>query len=119
MGSEVFLEGLAKAIVRSCRTSLAKGITLVESSLPCHKEQAVKLIELLSGCSSNRKDKQTFVIGVAGPPGAGKGTQAQNIAKKYSFYIGIIPFRAGHSWLVYMPDGVFGTSKNSEKTLWF
>ena len=82
MGSEVFLEGLAKKIVRSCRTSLAKGITLVESSLPCHKEQAVKLIELLSGCSSNRKDKQTFVIGVAGPPGAGKSTFIEALGLK-------------------------------------
>ena len=62
MGSEMFLEGLAKAIVRSCRTSLAKGITLVESSLPCHKEQAVKLIEQnLQYYKEESKGKRDFI----------------------------------------------------------
>ncbi len=83
-GSEVALERLASAIVGSCRTSLAKGITLIESSLPRHKLQAERLIELLSHRVSNREfhKKQSFVIGVAGPPGAGKSTFIEALGLK-------------------------------------
>jgi len=60
---------LAKGLIAGKRHSLAKSITLVESSNPNHMRQASLLLAYVSGNFKERKE--TIRIGVAGPPGAG------------------------------------------------
>lgn len=63
------LAGLLNGIRASDRTALARGITLVESTLESDREDADQLVEacLQSGAESIR-------IGITGVPGAGKST---------------------------------------------
>lgn len=51
------------------RRALAKAITLVESSLPCHREQAQDLLEALLPATGN-----SIRVGISGVPGVGKST---------------------------------------------
>ncbi|MDC0993982.1 methylmalonyl Co-A mutase-associated GTPase MeaB [bacterium] len=51
------------------RRELAKAITLVESSLPQHRQQAVALLDALAPCAGG-----AFRIAITGAPGAGKST---------------------------------------------
>lgn len=59
------------------RLALSKAITLVESKLPRHQEQANLLLhQLMLQRDGNDDDNYTssFRLGIAGPPGAGKST---------------------------------------------
>lgn len=56
--------------------SLSKGITLLESELPEHKEKANELLKLCLPLSGN-----SIRIGITGIPGAGKSTFIESIGK--------------------------------------
>jgi LAO/AO transport system kinase len=60
---------LADEIVEGKRRALAKGITLIESTLARDKENASKLLSILT-----KKVKSSIRIGISGVPGAGKST---------------------------------------------
>ena len=57
---------LAKKVLNNDRLSVAKAITLVESSRLDHREKAVELISLLSGSGN-----EALKIGLSGTPGVG------------------------------------------------
>ncbi|ORY05629.1 putative LAO/AO transport system kinase [Basidiobolus meristosporus CBS 931.73] len=62
-------------LITGDRRSLAKAITLVESSKEAHKKQAHQLLANVMLHNSQMKDsKRTFRIGLSGPPGTGKST---------------------------------------------
>lgn len=60
---------LSNEILSGNISALAKGITLVESTLPSDQKKAQ---QLLKKCS--KKDKTTLRIGITGSPGVGKST---------------------------------------------
>ena len=60
---------LSNEILSGNISALAKGITLVESTLPSNQKKAQ---QLLKKCS--KKDKTTLRIGITGSPGVGKST---------------------------------------------
>ncbi|WP_068109484.1 methylmalonyl Co-A mutase-associated GTPase MeaB [Tropicimonas marinistellae] len=62
-------EELARRVKAGERRALARAITLVESSRPDHREQAVALGELLAGAG-----RQALRLGLSGTPGVGKST---------------------------------------------
>ncbi|MBO7279027.1 MAG: methylmalonyl Co-A mutase-associated GTPase MeaB [Bacteroidales bacterium] len=64
---EEYMEG----ITSGNRTILSQAITLVESSLPEHRELARKIIQQ---CQSLSHQAKTIRIGITGVPGAGKST---------------------------------------------
>lgn len=66
-------EILFAGLVSGDRASLARGITLVESSLKSSKIEARKLLSLVNS-HVKTVNKDTFRIGLSGPPGAGKST---------------------------------------------
>ena len=61
--------GLAQNIRLGDRRALSKGITLVESALPTHQENASELLEILMPYTG-----ESIRIGVSGAPGVGKST---------------------------------------------
>lgn len=63
------VENLADQIIAGDRRALAKGITLVESSLENHRQQASALLDLLMPFSG-----QSLRLGISGAPGVGKST---------------------------------------------
>ena len=63
------IKEIAKKVLNNDRLSVAKAITLVESSRSDHREQAVKLMNLLSGSGN-----EALKIGLSGTPGVGKST---------------------------------------------
>jgi len=65
---------LGKGILRRNRVSLARAITLIESSVPSHREQAEMLLDYLAKEPREDLSRPMFTIGIAGPPGAGKST---------------------------------------------
>ena len=60
-------------LVQGDRASLARAITLVESTLKSQKSESRKLISLIQKSTQFRKN-DSFRIGLSGPPGAGKST---------------------------------------------
>jgi LAO/AO transport system kinase len=60
---------LVQDLLKGNRRSLAKAITLVESSLPQHREQAQSILEEILPATGN-----SIRIGVTGVPGVGKST---------------------------------------------
>lgn len=62
-------EELAESILCGDRRALAKGITLVESTSPSHREQASQLLELIMPHTGN-----SIRLGISGVPGVGKST---------------------------------------------
>jgi LAO/AO transport system kinase len=64
------IEQLSDKIIAGDRRSLARAITLVESSRADHRDQAAQLIEVLS----QKTDRQAIRIGLSGTPGVGKST---------------------------------------------
>ena len=60
---------LKSKIISGDRQALARGITLVESSLESHKIQARNLVKSIMSNTG-----QSVRIGISGPPGAGKST---------------------------------------------
>jgi len=67
---------LAQQIIEGNRTALGQGITLLESTLPEHKEQSQ---ELLSECLPH--SGKSIRIGVTGVPGVGKSTFIEVLGK--------------------------------------
>ena len=63
------VENLADQIIAGDRRALAKGITLVESSLEDHRQQASALLDLLMPFTG-----QSLRLGISGAPGVGKST---------------------------------------------
>lgn len=68
-GSSFTIEGLADGILAGERSSLARGITLVESNAGHHFKEAQALLQKLLPYSGN-----SIRIGITGVPGAGKST---------------------------------------------
>lgn len=64
------IEQLSDKIIAGDRRSLARAITLVESSRADHREAAAALIEALA----RKSDRQAIRIGLSGTPGVGKST---------------------------------------------
>lgn len=62
-------EELAESILCGDRRALAKGITLVESTSPGHRQQASQLLELIMPHTGN-----SIRLGISGVPGVGKST---------------------------------------------
>ncbi len=60
-----------KGIIEGNTIILSKAITLVESSLPEHREMAK---EIIIRCLEHSKRKESMRIGITGVPGAGKST---------------------------------------------
>ena len=79
-GIDARTEKLAEGIMERSRPALARGITLIESSLPAHMRQAEHLMERVSGGGHGH---ETFRIGIAGPPGAGKSTFIEKLGMHY------------------------------------
>ena len=77
LSSEILFDGL----VKGDRASLARGITLIESSLKSSKTEARKLLSLVNSHVKAVK-KETFRIGLSGPPGAGKSTFIETFGTK-------------------------------------
>ena len=71
------IKELAKKVLNNDRLSVAKAITLVESSRFDHREQAVKLMSLLSGSGN-----EALKIGLSGTPGVGKSTFIESFGLK-------------------------------------
>lgn len=68
------------------RDSLAKAITLIESSNYAHQEQAAILLQNLAQSSylhHQKPHKPTLRLGIAGPPGAGKSTFIEKMGMKF------------------------------------
>ena len=63
------IERLAAAVVARDRRSLARAITLIESSRDDHQAQAQDLLRRLAAAAG-----QTIRIGISGTPGVGKST---------------------------------------------
>ena len=60
---------LADGVVAGDRRALARAITLVESTRPDHREQALSLAEKLLPHTGG-----AVRLGISGPPGVGKST---------------------------------------------
>ena len=71
------IKELAKKVLNNDRLSVAKAITLVESSRLDHREKAVELISLLSGSGN-----EALKIGLSGTPGVGKSTFIESFGLK-------------------------------------
>jgi LAO/AO transport system kinase len=89
---------LADGLLSGDRSSLSRAITLVESSLPEHQLQADLLFRYLAQkCPSKPKffqNKQTFRLGIAGPPGGGKSTLIEMVGLelvKQGHRVAVIP----------------------------
>lgn len=80
------IDQLFNGIVGHDRGSLAKGITLIESTHPKKKIQAkILLNKVVQFCTGKEKSAdmkpQSFRIGLSGPPGAGKSTFIEAFGK--------------------------------------
>ncbi|CAK9003659.1 Methylmalonic aciduria type A homolog, partial [Durusdinium trenchii] len=66
---------LAEGLVNGDRVCLSRAITLIESLKEDHHMQAQYLLEyVLREKKENKTRKESFRLGIAGPPGAGKST---------------------------------------------
>ena len=66
---------LFEGLVKGQRASLARAITLVESTHPAKAQEARKLVTLATRHSRDTGiNQKTFRVGLSGPPGAGKST---------------------------------------------
>jgi LAO/AO transport system kinase len=62
-------EELAAAVRSGDRAAVGRALTLVESRLPAHQQQARRLLALLAPAAGG-----AVRVGISGPPGAGKST---------------------------------------------
>ena len=73
-----FTKQLADGVLRGDRVSLARAITLCESSNHEHEKQAELLLEHVL-VNRAKPTKPSFRVGITGPPGAGKSTFVEAI----------------------------------------
>lgn len=83
---------LYDGVLKHDRTSLARAITLIESSREDHRRQAAILLDSLLQARAQREQGSggvlgsrvppTFRVGVAGPPGAGKSTLIEAVGMR-------------------------------------
>jgi LAO/AO transport system kinase len=84
-------ESLSNGILSENRASLAKAITLIESSREDHQRDAEDLMKRLSSARSTDTNNDSFSsssrptlrVGIAGPPGAGKSTFIEKLGLHY------------------------------------
>jgi LAO/AO transport system kinase len=114
-----FTLDLAQGIVEGRRESLARAITLIESTREDHKQQAALLLNYLANVKAEafhdhlaRKKENsgstesiesnltinnsgyTLRLGIAGPPGAGKSTFIEALGMKFidkGFKVAVVP----------------------------
>ena len=67
--AEIDAENLLRGLRQGDRRALARAITLVESSRPDHRAQALQLLASIGACAGS-----SFRIGISGVPGVGKST---------------------------------------------
>ena len=67
--SELPQDALCEGVLKGNRRSLARAITLVESTRPDHRAQAIAILEQLAPHAGN-----ALRIGISGSPGVGKST---------------------------------------------
>lgn len=81
-------EKLIQGVLNHERLALSRAITLVESSVKAHKEQAELLLDtVLKKRREEKKGHKTgpmeplssFRVGIAGPPGAGKSKPGTDV----------------------------------------
>ena len=70
------IDVLLKLLGNGDKKALARCISIVENKI----EGSDEILTQLSF------EHSTPIIGITGPPGAGKGTQAQFIVKKYNYF---------------------------------
>lgn len=88
---------LSLGVSNGDRTSLARAITLVESTKTEHREQAKLLLEdVLNRRRENNIKSNSFRIGITGPPGAGKSTFVEAL--------GVLLLNQGHKVAVIAVD---------------
>lgn len=66
-----------KGVLAGDRTILARAITLVESNLPSHQEQAAELLRRVQPKAGN-----SIRVGITGVPGAGKSTMIEALGTR-------------------------------------
>jgi LAO/AO transport system kinase len=66
---ELPISAYVEGVLSGDRVMLSRAITLIESSLPAHREKA---LELIDACLPHRVS--SFRVGITGPPGVGKST---------------------------------------------
>ena len=84
-------ETLAAAVRHGDRAALARAITLVESTRPDHRRQAVELIDQVMSATGD-----AVRVGISGPPGVGKSTLIEAL--------GVHLVEAGHDVAVLAVD---------------
>ena len=86
--AESHLAALSTRILDRHRPSISQGITLLESTLPLHRQQANHLLDLLSTAAkqrsanrSTRPHSRDLRIGISGAPGVGKSTLIEKLGQ--------------------------------------
>jgi LAO/AO transport system kinase len=78
------IKALFDGIRAGRRDSLAKAITLIESSNHTHQQQAAELLQSLTEFATvSKPSKPTLRLGIAGPPGAGKSTFIEKMGLRF------------------------------------
>ncbi|MGN6752481.1 MAG: methylmalonyl Co-A mutase-associated GTPase MeaB [Intrasporangium sp.] len=79
---EVDVDGLVAGVREGQRASVARAITLVESSRPDHRVAARTLLEQLMAASTAGSDRSPTVrVGISGVPGVGKSTLIESLGQ--------------------------------------
>jgi hypothetical protein len=74
---------LAEGVLSGDRLSLARAITLVESTRADHGRQAELLVGEVLARRQDRKASLALRLGFAGPPGAGKSTFIESLGAEF------------------------------------
>ncbi|XP_043226879.1 methylmalonic aciduria type A homolog, mitochondrial-like [Amphibalanus amphitrite] len=85
--SEAVVQQLFEGLCAKDRTSLARAITLVETSNAKKRKLAQNLVSMVSADLQKEQDRNkgipsSFRIGLSGPPGAGKSTFIETLGKQ-------------------------------------
>ncbi|XP_064481943.1 methylmalonic aciduria type A protein, mitochondrial-like [Ornithodoros turicata] len=80
-----FSRQLFDGLLNGDRASLARAITLVESTAIAHRPEAQSLLKMVLKENKQRRQQSklasSFVMGLTGPPGAGKSTFIETLGK--------------------------------------
>ncbi|XP_037070764.1 methylmalonic aciduria type A protein, mitochondrial-like, partial [Pollicipes pollicipes] len=85
--TDLMVEELFEGLCARNRTSLARSITLVETSNPDKKKLAQSLLSMVANNLKQQEEERngapvSFRIGLSGPPGAGKSTFIESLGKQ-------------------------------------